>query len=230
MSRNITNKKSAKSRKKKDEEENEAEIPTVEDKQPLNNETENNFVQSISHLEKEFERMKEKNEIPLDQTEEILINKKVSNEEEQSSKRKEHYNLFSFNDKNHSNSQTSNILQGESGLRNRNYQSTDSNSKRFLNETPSIVVSLENFISFCKTQFKINKEIMIIIVYIGVSFSLLSFEFLYGLIYSQVDIISDCFFNMFKSSAFLITASSILLSKYFSNLAVKEYYNIEHPW
>jgi len=115
-------------------------------------------------------------------------------------------------------SQTVNIMKEDSGLRERKYQSTEYSSQKFLTENTYEAFSLESLITYTFKLIKVHKEFMLIVVYIFLSFSMMWFEFLYGLFYSQIDIISDSFFNLFKSSAFLITALSILLSKYFNYL------------
>jgi Co/Zn/Cd efflux system component len=115
-------------------------------------------------------------------------------------------------------SQTVNIMKEDSGLRERKYQSTEYSSQKFLTENTNEAFSLESLITYTFKLIKVHKEFMLIVVYIFLSFSMMWFEFLYGLFYSQIDIISDSFFNLFKSSAFLITALSILLSKYFNYL------------
>jgi hypothetical protein len=229
MSRTITNKKSTKSRKKKDEEENEAEIPVVEVSQPefAKNEEENCLKEDEIQLCKDKE-IENKKHIEID--EEITskenintsnnafhdyVGNHIRSKKERSS---EEYNIFLPSSNNLS--QTVNILQEETGLRKRNYNSTDTSSKRFLSDKESQSFSLEGLLLFTQTQLKINKELLIIIIYIGIYFFLMSFEFLYGLVFRQVDIISDSFFHIFKASALIITAASILLSKYFSNLTV----------
>ncbi len=109
-------------------------------------------------------------------------------------------------------------MKEDSGLRERKYQSTEYSSQKFLTENTYEAFSLESLITYTFKLIKVHKEFMLIVVYIFLSFSMMWFEFLYGLFYSQIDIISDSFFNLFKSSAFLITALSILLSKYFNYL------------
>jgi len=115
-------------------------------------------------------------------------------------------------------SQTVNIMKEDAGLRERKYQSTEYSSQKFLTENTNETFSFQSLITYTFKLIKVHKEFMLIVVYIFLSFSMMWFEFLYGLFYSQIDIISDSFFNLFKSSAFLITALSILLSKYFNYL------------
>lgn len=114
-------------------------------------------------------------------------------------------------------SQTVNIMNEDSGLRERKYQSTEYSSKKFLNENGNDNFSFESLVSYTFKLIKVHKEFLLIVVYIFLSFSMMWFEFMYGLFFSQIDIISDSFFNLFKSSAFLITALSILLSGYFNH-------------
>jgi len=115
-------------------------------------------------------------------------------------------------------SQTVNIMKEDAGLRERKYQSTEYSSQKFLTENTNETFSFQSLITYTFKLIKVHKEFMLIVVYIFLSFSIMWLEFLYGLFYSQIDIISDSFFNLFKSSAFLITALSILLSKYFNYL------------
>ena len=113
-------------------------------------------------------------------------------------------------------SQTVNIVQEDTGLRERNsFKKLDisdhSNGEKAFEE-----ISFEEFFLIAKKLIKNNKEIMLILIFIIILFSAMIFEFFYGLSYGQVDIISDSFFNMFKTLSFVITALSILFSKYFN--------------
>lgn len=126
--------------------------------------------------------------------------------------------FYQSNFQNYNLSQTVNIMKDDTGLRERKYQSTEYTSQNFLTENTNDIPSFENLINFTFKLIKVNKEFMLILVYIFLSFSMMWFEFFNGLYFSQIDIISDSFFNLFKSSAFLITALSILLSKYFNYL------------
>ena len=113
-------------------------------------------------------------------------------------------------------SQTVNIVQEDTGLRERNsFKKLDisdhSNGEKAFEE-----ISFEEFFLIAKKLIKNNKEIMLILIFIIILFSAMTFEFFYGLSYGQVDIISDSFFNMFKTLSFVITALSILFSKYFN--------------
>ena len=122
--------------------------------------------------------------------------------------------------------QTNNIIQEDTGLRDRKSKKKNANSINFNNEKDNQALSIKAFAMFGQKLFNVNKEFMIILIYILISFLAMSFEFFYGILYAQIDIISDSFFNLFKTLAFVITALSILVSKYFNS--VNKIIIIEH--
>jgi Co/Zn/Cd efflux system component len=60
---------------------------------------------------------------------------------------------------------------------------------------------------------KTNEEFFYLVIFLTLWLCLINFEFFYGLYQSQVHIISDSFFNYFKTFSILITGFSILLTR-----------------
>lgn len=58
-----------------------------------------------------------------------------------------------------------------------------------------------------------NEEFLSLLIFLGVWLLLISFEFIYGFNYSEVNVLSDSFFNFFKTFSFLIACGSILLTR-----------------
>jgi Co/Zn/Cd efflux system component len=59
----------------------------------------------------------------------------------------------------------------------------------------------------------VNDEFYYLVIFLIVWLALILFEFLYGFLENKVDIVSDSFFNYFKTLAFLISGLSILFSR-----------------
>ena len=61
-----------------------------------------------------------------------------------------------------------------------------------------------------------NKEFLYLLIFSIIYFFIILFEFISGILLSNINILSDSFFNIFKSLSFIIALISILLSKSYS--------------
>lgn len=93
----------------------------------------------------------------------------------------------------------------EIGHSNSHSNSTDSDVK----------INIETIINSSMRLFKTNEEFYYLAIFTFIWLGLMMFEFIYGFLESKVDIVSDSFFNYFKTFSFLITGFSILLSRVF---------------
>ena len=127
--------------------------------------------------------------------------------------RNNHYNTINSPSTHHK-------ISEEASLRERKTEDNNNSEIRFKNLEEITSFTLSSLVLYANKLVKVDKEFLIIIIYIMLWTIALFIEFFYGISTSQVDIISDSFFHLFKTSAFLISAISILLSKYCNSFKV----------
>jgi Co/Zn/Cd efflux system component len=77
----------------------------------------------------------------------------------------------------------------------------------------SLKLDLKVILNSSYRLIKTNDEFFYLVIFLSIWLCLIFAEFLYGITQSKVHIISDSFFNLFKSVSILITVFSILLTR-----------------
>jgi Co/Zn/Cd efflux system component len=89
---------------------------------------------------------------------------------------------------------------------------SDSN-KKYQHDQEKFKISFDFIINSSLKLIKTNEEFFYLVILLGIWLSLILFEFIYGFLETQVHIISDSFFNYFKTFSFLIAGLAILLTR-----------------
>jgi len=129
----------------------------------------------------------------------------IANIKEQSEMIDRHFNLM----------HSTNQADSDSFIHTDNNEKAYAHSKTNENINGSFKFDLNFIMNSSYRLLKTNEEFFYLVIFLVIWLSLILSEFLYGITQSKVHIISDSFFNLFKSISILITVFSILFTRVF---------------
>lgn len=109
--------------------------------------------------------------------------------------------------------------EGKDNKKRKQYNNNDHDHHIYNHENYSqtnFIIPFDQIFSSSIKLVKTNEEFFYLSIFLTIWLGLIMIEFIYGFFTSKVHVISDSFFNYFKTFSFLITGGSILLTRVFT--------------